>query len=494
MPSNTFKLTVSGVYVPRPSPFQRYYICRVSEGYTNNNFCISGRFNKPVHDVLLSHALKLLIEKNPVVLAKFDRGEEGYEDGSFTARPVNKLHYDDVVEHWEAEELGPELLERIAKEKLPVDIEKPSWKLLLIKFRNNEPQTLTFVCNHIIFDGNAAANFFDELVQCLGELEKSPPTSVCADLLGPNNLLRFGHVEVDPRFPLYEVHIPFFAKLILKDLVPRFLVRWFRTLFLGDTRYKYPDFDPVPLKRFNNSGFRILRFTPEETSLILSRSKELSLTLTPFIGACAYLAAQQKMVPYVNRLQGYEPTQQRNMEVSINICGRRFEPGLKKELKFTLCVGEVLLLIVPELKTVQAVGDELKKDVEDALVSQAPFKMVAGFHFTNVREYLESKVNDPSSRSAIEISNLGRKNFKSGSWEVTDLIFSQGVSFSHACLSVISTPKGGLNIVLANVDDMEQWKENGEKVMDDYALRLEKFLMFGEERKGSYVSPVKEAW
>lgn len=464
-------------------PVERYYLCRLSMGYCNNGFSIAARFNRPVDDVLLSNALRLMILKNPVFSLNFFRtnpDDKKHNGDNFVVHSVLKIAYDQVVQPLEADSFGPELAERLADEVLPLDTDRPTWKLYNLKLRNNEPSALIFVCNHIFFDGNAGANVFDELLWCLDEVERTKPSSVRTQLFNAEIDNLAPQPALDKIASLYDTPFLFMIKsLLLEIFLPHFLVHFFRVLFQSDfpNTYRYPVFNPVPPKKFNHLGFRLLKFLPLETTQLLARSKQNGLTLTPFIGACAYAAAQEHLVPYANTLQGYKVDQRRSVNVPIALCGRRYVPQNAIQLRFGLYMSQTLPFVPVDLTTVKQIGENLKKQLDATMESRDPFKFAGMLRYVNIWDWFKGELKDPNARGAIEISNIGCKKFARGHWEVTDLIFTQSVSTSHLTLSVVSTPKGGLHLTVADVDDMELWSNGDKKVMDEFVALFKQNLL-----------------
>lgn len=463
-------------------PVERYYLCRLTQGYCNNGFAIGARFNRPIDDVLLSNALRLMILKNPVFSLNFFRtgpGDRDHNGDNFVVHSVLKIAYDHVVFPLVAESFGPELSERLADEVIPLDHDQPTWKIFNLKLRNNEPSALVFVCNHIFFDGNAGANVFDELLWCLDEVEKQNPSSVRTQLFHAETDNLAPQPSLDIVSPLYDTPFLFMIKtLLLEIFLPHFIVHFFKVLFSSSTpnTYRYPVFNPVPPKKFNHLGFRLLSFLPLETGQLLARCKQNGLTLTPYIGACAHSAAQEYLVPHANVLQGYKPGQRRSVNVPIALCGRRYVPENAIQLRFGLYMSQTLPFVPVNLTTIKQIGDNLKKQLDVAMKSRDPFKFAGMLRYVNTWDWFKDELKDPNGRGAIEISNIGCKKFSRGAWEVTDLIFTQGVSTSHLTLSVVSTPKGGLHITVANVDDMELWTEGDKKVMDEFVELFRLYL------------------
>lgn len=464
------------------SPVERFFLCRAAEGYTNLNFHVTARFNMPVDDILLSNALKLLIERNPIFSLNYFRtklGDSKYNGDNFVRRPVNSITYNQVVESTQEEGFTPKLAERIGMETFPLDAERPTWRVLKLTFKNNEPPALTFVCNHTLFDGNAAAIFFDELIWCFNEVQKTHPNSLCKVLFWAQNDKITGYPTLDRALHVYAVPFLFFVKsLILEYLLPTFLIQLFTVLFCSNVAntFKHPVFDPIPQKTHNKLCYRFLFFTPQESNLIMARAKAIQLTMTPFIGGCAHVAAQETMIPYANRLQGYDQYRLRTMNFPIAICGRRYVPESKRERLFGLLMAQAEPQVPPQLDTVKLAGHYLKNDVVRATATRQPFKYAGMLRYVNAWHFWKRYLSKAHKRDGIEVSNLGCKKLARGKWEVTDMIFCQGVAVTHLTISVSSTPLGGLNIVIASVDDLDEWKKGETKVMDNFTTLFRTYL------------------
>lgn len=458
----------------KPGFFERYYICRDTKGYCTLGFQISATFNRRLDDVLLSNALHKVIVKNPFFSMNFFRVSVGSEEAmlldedrkanghNYELRPVKKFMYSQVVHHETVSQYDESVYEYLLKIRTPVDRELPTWQIRVFEELDSKKQYLLFLCNHALFDGNSSANFFEDLTRELDnaekqenlqqldvifDLDKDSPTSV-----PPSS---------DNLVPLFKT--PFFFGLwfVFKGLVvPKTVLKFFRSYFSKryPNLYKNPLFRSVPTSRTNGSKFISLAYSPEEAKAILKKCKEKGLTLTPFMGACALTAMEEAFsgdVPHSH-------------VISFVICGRRYFPQEAQNTKYGLYVSQASPMVSPGAgveKTSHFLSNELKQAVEN----RHSFHITGLLRVINIWDYFKGCSEEADGRNAVEISNIGCKNFSFGNWKVEELFFSQGVSYSHITISFCSTPNGGLKVSLAYHEDLDQYEKNGKKAISEFA-------------------------
>ncbi|GEQ72862.1 hypothetical protein JCM33374_g6550 [Metschnikowia sp. JCM 33374] len=160
----------------------------------------------------------------------------------------------------------------------------------------------------------------------------------------------------------------------------------------------------------------------------------------------------------------------------LMICGRRYYPEKERETRYGLFISAFTPYILPG-STIKEAASALSKGLLSAMENRSTFYRSGLLRFLNVWNYMKSFTEDKEVRNTFEISNLGRVNYTSGSWRVTDAIFSQGVTFAHITLSVISTPEGGMNISIAFHDKLLNISQSGVLAMDQCIEEFKKGLL-----------------
>lgn len=402
----------------RPSGFlERYYACRLTNGYFNRGFNVSVCFNHHVDDAKLSVALKRVLYKYPLFTANLRRenDKDEQENGTNFVVRSQRVLFNDVVSH-RSDIFNDALLESFSQVKIPVDSDLPTWRLMVVD--SNGKQHISFLCNHALFDGNSAANFFEDLLEELAGVTNSEFESVLSEpvaSLPP---------AVENLVPLYDVSKWFLFKVLLTDvLTPKITPRWVQTVI---NYFKKP-FKAVPLSLDNESTFRTVHLDKSQMDNVLTHCRTKRLTVTPYMTACAHEALQDSL------------SLRRATQAITVVCGRRFHPNLAKETRYGLFMGQC--------ETRLFNGDAAAK-VTESLRNE--FKTRHGFKMAgllalpqiNIWDYFKGLFRDPDSRKTIEVSNVGLKLIKKGNYEVEEMTFSQGVSSAHITISACSTLHG----------------------------------------------------
>lgn len=477
---------------------EKYYICRDTTGVMNRGFNISVKLNDHVSDLVLSHALRRVIlscpyltvnafrdsdnnnEKLEITVPNCEPREIVAEDAKFDGknyhlRPVSKILYSDVVVQNTIQKLDDTLLENLSKIRIPVDREKPMWYLGNTLEESTGDQYLTFVCNHVTFDGRSAVNFFEDLLNAIDAVSLESLTEI-------ENVLFDSVVEGPSELPslseymtsLYDSPAGFTVSTISSRLIiPKFVLKFFGSYFSLETPnfYQYPPFQVVPFNGVNESKFRLVHFNLEEVRTILANCKQQKSTLTPIMASAMYGAIDTAFTPHVGAF---------SQSCELMICGRRYFPEKDQDTRYGLFVSAFTSYILPG-STLKEAAQSLGEGLSRAMESRTTFYKTGLLKLLNVWDYLRSFTTDGEERNTFEISNLGRVNFTAGKWRVTNVVFSQGVTFAHITLSVISTPEGGMNIVISFHEKMAEISQKNVLAIDHCIEEFKKNLLNADD-------------
>lgn len=447
----------------QPGFLERYFICRSIGGHFSNGFHISVCLNKPVDDVILSNALQQLLVKNPIHCLNFFRKESKSEGAAlldedrkangnnFEARLVSQVLFEDVVVHHQLTELDSAYFLWIYEKKIPINVDKPTWMLVVNEIIDSKKQWLTFSSNHVFIDGNSGVNFMDDLVKELAVAETLPDQQLVRVLFNSDQ----DAIPVLPKASedvvgLYRLPPWFTFKTIVQLLLlPAFLMKFIMSYLVPNhpNLYNYPIFNFHPVTYDNKSIFNHINISPEDTAKGLEYCRLNGVTMTPFIASCALKALHETLSPILGTSSSHKFT--------LVICGRRHYPELKNEMKYGLFISSSEPVVAGDetgLQTTKVISQKLSADLK----SRITFCFASLLRLVNIWDFIQEKYDKKETRTTIEVSNVGLKKIRHSDWIVEDLIFSQGVGVTHITVSACSTPHGGMNLVVTNHESLHQ--------------------------------------
>lgn len=465
----------------KPTFYERLQICRNVEN-TYSNFNITATYSEVVEPNVLSHALRNFLLKNPTFTTNFFREEHSEDDAkengnNYTVKTVQLIRYTDVVEHRNISgTLDGNLLKSFNEVRFDLNVNTPPWRIIISEAKNKIYYTLAV--DHILGDANGSCNFHQDLLNEVAKLLKSkaqlqqldilldyskdaevlaplcPTTTDLVDLFTPS--LLFTVVAIAK-----ELFLPNFAKKLLDKYI-----------------YGY-DFDTYPL--FTNRGlqvptkvnYRIINISAEELENLLQFLRSKGTTFTPYFAAVASKTLQEVVFPHFHKNQC-------STKLLTVLDGRRYYPDLQNELRYNYVVGfsEVILRPIPSSLGYEAVAEStasIAQRMKEDIDSKVGFKTIGLLSYVNIWDYIRSKIGSLDARVTMEVSNIGNKPIGNEEIEVLDLWFSQDIGVSgHFVYSAVGTPSGGINVVIASLDDVENTVDPNTdvKVMDTFAKKL----------------------
>ncbi|KAG7663967.1 uncharacterized protein J8A68_002528 [[Candida] subhashii] len=454
-----------------PTFFERYQIHRTVNKYYSN-FNVTAEYNQQITPELLSNALHNLIIKNPILGCNFFRinnEDETQDANNFRLRPIDEIKFDDIVEYTDFE-VDSEYLTYLNSIRFEVDTEKPLWKLVVSQGGNKTK--ISVVCNHTFFDGGSGSYFHTDLVKELNQLSDVHDKK---DVIFVNDELIPEQVPapVDSLTSLYNPPFVFkIATMLNLFLVPTWLKNLYRRWVYPNT-YKYPLFKFKPIEVGSPTNYRILHLSNEKSQSILKFTKSQGLTFTPYLTGIALKAFQDTITPHISK----GPC---SMNVIIDTSGRRYYPDLEPLLKYQGCVAASDITVEPiitptntfsSLKNIMNyISGIMNKDIK----SRSIFHYVGLLKSVNISQLFKKKIGSHG-RATIEVSNLGCIRDIEGDIKIENMWFSQDNGFSaHIQFSIVSTPKGGMNIVCGNLNEVEEIinPDTGTKIIDEFIKTL----------------------
>lgn len=449
-----------------PGFFERQYICRNTKRYYNN-FNVTCQYSNRISPQLLSHALRRLIIDQPTFVLNFFRlGEHTNIDDAvanghnYEVRPVSSIKYVDIVDFRAFDgEFDGGCLEEMNKLAVPMNEENlPLWRVIVWE-SHNDVQYVSFVCDHALFDGTSALQFHRDLIKVLSVLSRQRMLLHTLDALfdyeqDQTFLPEIIDDALENRVNLY--HRPFVHKLwlLLQRTVGARLSNW-SAFVLSLFRGKVHSGPTTEMFAYKPGAvglvhrYKIINFTPDDFSKILSYCRNEDLTLTPYILTIATRCLERTV--FSNVKPGDYGTVSK---ISIN--GRRFYLQKAQEsIKYGVCVATMPINLPPLsrfsdmdlLTKISEVSAEVKRKVSSKEVF---WNMGDYLKTANFWHYFASQVG-VIKRETLYTSNIGKGDIldETGFWKILNVWFSQsnGLVY-HFVLSVVSNVTGGLNIVL----------------------------------------------
>lgn len=447
----------------QPGFFERYFICRSTGGHLSNGFHMSVSLNKPVDDVILSNALRQVLVKNPIHCLNFFRKEPQSDSAelldedrkanghNWEARLVSQILFEDVVIHQQLDSLGSAYLRWIYDKKIPINVDEPTWLLVVNELTDSKKQYLTFSSNHVFIDGNSGVNFMDDLVKELAAAENlSDPQMVNVLFTSEKDAPLVLPKASEDIVGLYNLPMWFTFKAIVQlVMLPAFVIKFFQSYFVlsHPNLYKHPLFDFHPVTHDNKCNFNHVSLSHDATGKALQYCRLNGVTMTPFIASCAMKAMNETFAPVLRTSPSYNFT--------LDICGRRYYPDLKDEMRYGLFVSSSEPVVAGDRTLLQATKD-LSRELSADLKSKVTFSFAALLRLVNMWDFFQQKYDKKETRTSIEVSNVGLVKIQHSDWSVEDIIFGQGVGFAHITISACSTPHGGMNLVVTNHESLDK--------------------------------------
>lgn len=452
------------------------------------NFVVSGTYSRSLlsDKLLLARALRKLLIDYPSLTCNVFQVED---ERRCVMRPVSVIKFSDVVEIYDhVVPITDEGLMRYMAETQFSQIyeEKPLFKLSI---PNDFGISAAF--EHTIADGLVGRYFHEILLENLAYCVKKENMLEYAGLYGPtpqgfsNDLVLF-NLEKDTR--LFKSSVPPPLEMYMdpcEKSTPGPLH------FSNQKPPQFPELWPgrFPSKLERSIAYKHLNVPAEQLKQILALCKEHGVTLTSYVVVNSALTLQ----PILSDRHHYL--------VVTAVTLRRFaaENRLEEPYKNLVGQGKNLLglhshpgmaqLFAPNEKfswqMVLKYNDNMKKTVSDkaGLWSILDSVKVPDWKGEN-GEVFSAALSKPKLDS-LKLSNLGFVDFPvyksdSDDWTVEDLVFSQDMApTSEFVVCVISTPLGGLNIVISYLNHTFEDTE------------VSDFDEFGEILRGNLIANIK---
>lgn len=460
-----------------------------------NNFLISGLYNKEINQVLLSKVLRKILLKYSILTTQIFYDDKD-EDNEPFLKPLKKIHFKKIVEFQNTNDLN----ERINEEML-IELEKKKFELndeneplfRIIIFNKKE---VIFYCEHVYMDGDSGANFHHVFLETLQQVSNEDENDKENEVI---EVLFDLEKDIDKLKPLplpiesiltYQPTFSFNIKKLIKNYTPLFIKKFINVneldhLYENDnikTNLNLRKWKGISLSSQETPiNLKIMNFSNDEIKIILNKCREHNVTITPFLQVIILSTLIDLKILKINdndKVKLY-------FKSMIPINTRKFlnDDDIKfKKNDYDWVFGAILYIgsycydLIADfyLKKI----DNKKIEINWDLIIKTHLNLLktsndkqslmnVGYSFKGLESFKskdDSFINDlgKSRPDSFRISNLGIRNFKQVNienenkndkfeWNVEDLIFSQSIGSkgSNIVANVISTKKGGMNIVFS---------------------------------------------
>jgi Alcohol acetyltransferase len=386
---------------------------------------VSARYSINITREILYPALAEVIKSEPLLgVNVFKRPNKGKKKRFF--RKISTINLDQVVQFLPEQSLESFCDEFFTLKTPYFDDALPLWRIFVLGDRE-----VVWGFNHGPFDGNSGSFFHERLVKQLGVVTSlENPIVPTSDKPIPPALT--GILSIQPSFGLM---IKLLFKLVTKQLSPR------SNVWLGSPAAK-----PVSFKTV------VASLDPEETSILIKRSKELKLSVSFILAACWIQTVLREL-----------PKDKEGASINFNLIVdlRRF-----MDAEYAMALGNWVAQYEHSVSNVTAnqggnvFAEAMARDFSASLyrelskVRSEMTSLTAFLDKIDIKDYL----THASRTATAELSNLGAKSMEGEKCRVEDMTFFQGCTSILATytLSTVSVKGGRLNIAIAVALDDEK--------------------------------------
>lgn len=448
---------------------EKAFLCAMELGYMTN-FTMTVQYKKKYSRAMFSQAMRSFILKNPVFAYGFFREDtfdvkytgyasidEKHNGENIIKRPFERITFDDVFEYRTLRKaLDIEDLYQLNSVAFPIN-GKPTYRCVVHEFGNT--QYLSFISEHALRDGNSAKFFHEDFIE---ELQQHRTGAYIEKLfVYDQDKLMLGL----PQPPWDKINLVLLKPYTLSLVLLKFLLA-----FANEWSNPYPKFHVKPITAGYNCKFRHFNIPAKKLNKILHIVRAKEVTLTPYISVLGHQTFQETVI------SEFEGEFTSNLRISID--ARRYFPDELDQLRYSVCVGShgstfppLTRSSVNLLSKVKDVQLQLQKTLETPLfyAERSLLKLV------NIWSYFSGVEGTIGHLENFCVSNIGVLSENA----IVDLWFSQDCNaFSNVIVSVVSSPIGGLNVVVSYHDYLDV-VTNGESSMDKFMRLFESRLLEG---------------
>lgn len=452
------------------SATENFLRCRTSSQYYNN-FQVTATYSKLLLqdlDILYKALRKTFLDHHIFVCNAF----KYTLDGKWELRPINQLllkdilyfkNEDDYIENGAINELFMKFVNSIVFEH---NKNVPLFKLFLIGEHN-----LCGVFEHTIADGVSGMNFHETLLENINFVSRNPSNDYCLqeEIILDSTIFNL-HNDASK---LKDLPIPIDEFLTLdleSDIAP--YSEYSNQLGTENNLEKWKG--RFPSSMAYSLAFKLINFTAEETAMIIQRCRQEKTAITSFIEIVNLLTWQPI----------FGDSNYTTHKVALSLRRHLKERDDQKYFGSNAHVGVSEFL--PPIKDfswdmVREVNNNIKISANNKTILNSFRSFLIGNDQQQDNESFFLNLVADRSIDSVKISNLGLlqpKVLEGDTWNIINMVFSQDLppSASDFILNIVSTTKGGMNIVISYVDSPE--KDPIQIKYEEYLQTMKDNLLF----------------
>ncbi|ODQ67685.1 hypothetical protein NADFUDRAFT_80872 [Nadsonia fulvescens var. elongata DSM 6958] len=234
-------------------------------------------------------------------------------------------------------------------------------------------------------------------------------------------------------------------------------------------------------------SFKLINFTPEQMKEILVKCRQEKVTVTSYIEIVNALTWQPLFgdLNYTSHAVALTLRRHLNPELSENV----FKDILSRK-DYKILGSMAHTGIAENLPPITEFSWDLVRQVSRNMLKTTSYKYILNSlsAFESVADKIENNEHffdvqlGKTKGDSVKISNLGYVNLSTFNidkkvWTISNMIFSQDLSpsASEFMINIISTPLGGLNIVLSYIDS--DFSDSQYDSFDDFVVHLKENMM-----------------
>lgn len=431
------------------------------------NFATIGAYSRDVTlDIpLLYRALRKIILDYHILICNVFKDESA---GHTIIRPIERATFGDLVE-FSSTLFSPknlpvseDFMRMLCKEKYPLYSETPLFRVIVAGTHD-----IAVTLEHTLADGIVAPFFHQEFLKNLAYCEDGANNAEYVKMYGPQP------TEVSASSPIFVFSQD---KQYLRNSLPPPIEESMQdpSLDYGNNDLKHytrvaPETHPkkwpgrFPSTLDSHIAFKLFNIGPEDLRVILKQCKEHGVTLTAYV-VCILALTLQPIFGYGHHTVSLVAVTLRRFLTTQNVHPSYVDILSNKDYKI---MGNHAHMGLPEILApvtdfswdlVKVVSGHLGQTVANDKLLNTSKAFFEAAHELEENEQLFTSGLGKMKLDTVKLSNLGYVDFPvykgKEPWTVTDLAFAQDLAPGAAefMVNMISTARGGLNIVLSYFD------------------------------------------
>jgi len=482
---NDLKLKLANNHARKMGHMENYFAILQRQDYYKN-FTIICKFNIKITEIyhVLFHSLRSIFLQNPILLSTIVTHQV---DHNCIPRPHD---YIKVIDELTMKDLFIELNDEIKQKtvgnelelynalnsiKIPYGEGNTTWKLAIL-----DDYTLAYLSNHVLSDGIAGKNFFQDLTTTMNEIVLKSNDSNIKLNVEPMNSIIFNYSNDFKKIGSLVENNEFLVDHSLRyTQLPEFI---YNNLIISKMCHNSPQSpnDDINYHHINISSIQLFKI--KESLQLHSLHQHRKITLTPYLQT-AWLHAQYKTNLYpktwtnltnaslaVDTRQYMSLNDKTRAKYGLNTSafGHFHYPIRNFNWNYVIWFNNYIKSCVVYKKSLLLCGLLMKenvskkKNLDKTVVEQMKTRTRKNTLFSNIG-LVESEAGD-SNHNHEDHENPGNPG-NPGSFKIMDVLFTQNFNgnFYDFSINSVATIENGLNIIITSpkkcIFSQEKFKE-----------------------------------